>query len=367
MPVPPMKFSAEAKALLGDEASVMEGSSSSQKDGEVRGYLRLDKTTRRQSPAVVSERFRQRHGSPAPPRDGSPRIVRLNMNGTAPSSVKSPSSLLNRSSPEAASSQNFITPGPRTRLARSASSNLQSTAEAEDLQGVNQSSAGSQYHAEPTTHSKEHSSIQDAEAQMGNLSISRSRADETGAHTGQRQKRVQVTGKFLRGPARRGMKRGQSEEDQTPNREGGASSGENQPPENEQQQQSEPAIQNVSAIKSAEAKDVDPAEQQRPPHVRFQSQASIITGSPEQKRHEHANTAATDASPDKLKPTTSIISPVKTAQPVYRLPPPAIPSRFDQENEPPPTFKRNKILTSTNGEHGKIMVAQDDKMLIQTH
>ena len=63
IPVPPMKFSAEVKSLLGDEASVMEGSSPTQQRKEEgrAGFMRLDQppAARRGSPFALGRRWRE--------------------------------------------------------------------------------------------------------------------------------------------------------------------------------------------------------------------------------------------------------------------------------------------------------------------
>ncbi|KAG8530846.1 uncharacterized protein KY384_004203 [Bacidia gigantensis] len=362
VPVPPMKFSAEAKAILGDEASVI-GSSPSQKRDDSRGYMRLDPPRKKVSPLAVSQRFQERSGLQSSLRNGSPRIVRLNASSPNSSTLKRTTSLFNGTSPKAKEHDDFVTPGPRCKSAQSGSANFGSHISSEGQKTEYQSSAESQWQPDPTTTSKEHSSIHDAEGQMGNLSVSRNRVDDTGAHTGQRQKRVQVTGKFLRGPARRGMKRRQSEEDQSPNHEA------IQSPSDGKQQQGEfhepdvePRMPASAIERNPRHQETDKEDQSRPPHVRFQSQASIITGSPEQKRHEPAKAPLNETGV--VKPVVTSSS--KDAHPTYKLPPPSIPSRYDQENEPPPTFRRNKLITARAIENGKIMVAQDEKMLIQT-
>lgn len=374
--VPPMKFSAEVKSLLGDEASVMEGSSPSHRKEEVRGgIMRFDQppAARRGSPLALGRRWRERvAASPggAGSRVASPRIVRLNA-----TSVPTPSPLRSgeeekEASPEGGKQQDYITPAPRVRRFQPSSNSVGSRSfdmGGQESGGAIQASGGSKGHAELATNSKEHSHLQDAEAQMGSLSINRTRGPEDmGSQTGTRQKRVQVTGKFLRGPARRGMIRRQSEE--TPNHDQAPSSGSG--PRSDGQAKDENPIsilRNASPKPENPPKDTKTADEQRPPHVRFQSQASVITGSPEQKHRDVPKEPLIDTIDIKTKRSTESASSDKQTRPCFKLPPmPPLPSRFDQENDPPPTFKRNKDSGVALGLKDKFSIAQDEKMLAPT-
>ena len=370
IPVPPMKFSAEVKSLLGDEAMAIEGSSPSQKKEEAKPIMRLDRPLRRQSPLALSDRFREKTESPAGSRSGSPRIVRLNAN-PAPSGLVRTTSSFNQFPPQTQPNQDMITPAPRSRNQRPVSPTQRSGEHAgasSDPRVALPSSAGSQPPIEPSTVSKDQSSIHEAEAQMSNLSINKNRGDDVGAQTGQRQKRVQVTGRFLRGPARRGIKRRQSEEDQSPHQGHLPSSG-GDIQSSAQSHPSQDPVNPPEPSPNAEAQHQPPddANPERPPHVRFQSQASVVTGSPEQKHHEPIKEPLIDTVESKPRPTIEPRSSSKRSQPIFKLPPmPLLPSRFDQENDPPPTFKRNKTRGAVLGEKEKFSIAQDDKMLAQT-
>lgn len=379
IPVPPMKFSAEVKSLLGDEASVMEGSSpSQQRKEEVRGggFMRLDQppgAARRGSPLALGRRWRERVAASsggAGSRAASPRIVRLNA-----TSVPTPSPLRSggeekEASPEGAKQQDYITPAPRVRRFQPLSNSVGSGSldmGRQESAGANQASGGSQAPVEPATSSKEHSHLQDAEVQMGSLSINRTRgAEDVGSQTGPRQKRVQVTGKFLRGPARRGMIRRQSEE--TPNHDQAPASGSGLRSDGQGKDENPISIlRNASPKSENPPKDTKPVDEQRPPHVRFQSQASVITGSPEQKHRDVPKEPLNDPIETKMKPSTDSASSDKPNRPFFNLPPmPPLPSRFDQENDPPPTFKRNRDNGAAFGLKDKFSIAQDEKMLAPT-
>ena len=377
VPVAPMKFSAEAKALLGEEASVLGGSSPSQKnEGHVGGGLQeRSDAVRRKSPGPLGAmRFRERTASPASSRSGSPRIVRLNVGTAAPSTLRRTTAVDN--SPRQAQHQHdLITPAPRVRGHQKDPSVARSGNISSDAHGsgtAKKLSAGSEAQAEPMSNSREHSSIHETALQMSNLSINRTRGEETGVQGSMRIKRVgKVTGRYLSGPARRGMKRRQSDEDQSPVHEDALSSGGGQLYSSGERRHS-PLLQ----VADASPKGIDKPmgrpkspTHERPPHVRFQSQADIITGSPMPSSQELPK-ALIDTAESKPRPAPSSSkeeSSGKRVQPIFKVPPlPPLPSRFDQENEPPPTFKRNKPNGSALSEKQKLSVMSDEKMLIQT-
>lgn len=376
-PVAPMKFSAEAKALLGEEASVLGGSSPSQKNESQNGgpLQQRVNAVRRRSPLLSgASRLGERTASPASSRSGSPRIVRLSVGTAVPATLQSTAAT--DSSPQQAQQQgDFITPAPRTRGHQTTPpvtkfSNASSDARESSI--GKPSSAGSEARAEPMSNSREHSSIHETVLQMSNLSINRTRGEETGVQGSMRIKRVgKVTGRYLSGPARRGMKRRQSDEDQSPIHEDALSSGGGQLVSSGDIRES-PLLQiaDVSPrpIDRPTSRPKSP-QHERPPHVRFQSQADIITGSPLQSSHEPPKALiGTIESKPKPAPLSSREGSLgKRVQPIFKVPPlPPLPSRFDQENEPPPTFKRNKPNSSTISEKQKFSVMSDEKMLIQT-
>ena len=376
-PVAPMKFSAEAKALLGEEASVLGGSSPSQRnESQSEGRLQAKaNVARAKSPNLrEASRLRERTASPASSQSGSPRIVRLKV-GTAVPSTLWRTAAVDDSPQEAAQQRDLITPAPRTRgyetslpVPRSGtvSSDPHQSSTAKPL------SAGSEAQAEPMSNSREHSSIHETALQMSNLSINRTKSEETGAQGSMRIKRVgKVTGRYLSGPARRGMKRRQSEEDQSPTRDGALSSGGGQLLSSGERKES-PLLQLADLSPKGSDRPITrpkSPQHERPPHVRFQSQADIITGSPMPSSQEPPK-ALVDTVESKPKPVSLSNrdgSSGKRVQPIFKVPPlPPLPSRFDQENEPPPTFKRNKPNGTAMSEKQKFSVMSDEKMLIQT-
>ena len=377
VPVAPMKFSAEAKALLGEEASVLGGSSPSQRNESHFGGALQEKANavRRKSPGPLGAmRFRERTISPATSRSGSPRIVRLNVGTAAPSTLRKTTAVDN-SPGHAQHQKDLITPAPRVRDYRKnppVTRSGQSSSDAREPNAAKILSSGSEAPADPMSNSREHSSIHETALQMSNLSISRTKGEETGVQGSMRIKRVgKVTGRYLSGPARRGMKRRQSDEDQSPIHEDALSSGGSQLLSSRERRDS-PLLQVADASSDGVDRPISrpkSPQHERPPHVRFQSQADIITGSPMPSNQELPK-ALIDTIESKPRPAPSSSneqSSGKRVQPIFKVPPlPPLPSRFDQENEPPPTFKRNKPNGSALSEKQKFSVMSDEKMLIQT-
>ncbi|KAL9101143.1 MAG: hypothetical protein Q9163_003568 [Psora crenata] len=367
--VRPMKFSAEVKLLLGDEASILEGSSPPQTKVEPKPIMHLDRPLRKHSPLISSGRIKDGNVSPVTSRNASPRVVRLKVGPAQP--LRKTAMMQNETSPVIQQRQDLITPAPRPRSHQSLLSKDQWGGKSSDVHEAHLSdilSAKSEPQFQPSRGSREDSTAQEAESQLANLSINRTHGEDASAHTAQRQKRVQVTGRFLKGPARRGIKRRQSEEEPSPNvatlpfseshlrtqKEAPGSSG----------------VLNgrsASSAPTSHGEGSEGADQQRPAHVRFQSQANIITGSPEQKVHQPAKTLLTGTAESKSKNSANPRPAGEVVWPIFKVPPlPPLPSRHDQENEPPPTFKRNKRDGVGLGDDGIFSIAQDEKMLIQT-
>ena len=376
-PVPPsMKFSAEVKALLGDEASMISTSPPSQQnEGQVlEPVYEPVRPIKARSPQPLNRSARERTASPASVRFGSPRIVRLKAATAAPSTLRKAASVMNESaSPVSHRQHDYVTPAPRARSHLANSLETKSEGESRDTPGsgaTKPSSAGIQAPLEPTPCSREHSDMQETASQMGNLSINKTKGEETTGQGSLRIKRVgKVTGRYLSGPARRGMKRRQSEE--SPVHEDALSSGGGQPTkvdphEGSAGEEAGYASTNGSKRPGSHPKSPKP---ERPSHVRFQSQASIITGSPVQANKE-SQRSLLDSLDTKPRPQAfpQNEEPLeKQTQPVFKVPPlPLLPSRYDQENEPPPTFKRNKVNSGPLSENPKFSVMAEEKMLINT-
>ena len=368
-PVAPMKFSAEAKALLGEDASIMDGSSPSQKE-HVKNVLPVEKSDvgkRRSPPLATNQNVRDLSASPIYARSGSPRIVRLTSSTIAPSTLRrSLSAREDSNSPGARSQKDLVTPAPRPRSHQSSSPRLGSHGLHRDSAGserLSHSASENENRGEGNTNWKENSSIQETAAQMESLSIDQSKGEDYGLQTAQRQKRgLKITGRLLSGPARRGLKRRQSDDDQSPLHETNLPAGD----------RSEPPVD--KAITQGAATELDlqvvpkTLDHPFPSQVRFQSQANIDTGSPEARNQGLPRTSLVGSVDGKSKPSmtvSGVTSSGKRVQPIFKVPPlPALPSRFDQENEPPPTFKRNKPSGVGFSEpKDKLSVLSDDNML----
>ena len=377
IPEPPVKFSAEAKALLGDEASMIGGSSPSQpneskvKEGESQEKIN---PVWKQSPVLSRTSARSRTASPASIRSGSPRVVRVSASTAAPSTLKRTTSTLNdNGSSQIQYRRDLITPAARPRNPQPSSPKTRSGSASVEAHGSSTAkplSAGSINLSEPSSKNNDNSSIHEAATQMGNLSINKNKSEEAGAQGSVRIKRISVAGRYLSGPARRGMKRRQSDDDQSPVPESGL--------------RSDGAVQAVDKQNTSDLPDprsgfppgvenlpnnLDLVQNQRPSHVRFQSQASIVTGSPVPSNKEPLKEPDHQKPEVKSKPATAVnreVSLGKPLQPVFKVPPFPLPSRFDQENEPPPTFKRNKANGPILSDRQKFSVMSDEKMLMNT-
>lgn len=377
VPVPPMKFSAEAKAILGDEASVMERSPPSRRGGtENEAGSQLDQRpwARRSSP-TLEPAGKSGMTSPVPLRSRSPRIVRLSPTG-APAMQKSPTSN-SRGPSKAQDSEDWITPAPRPRSTgqQEQYGRMRTSSPGGDVQILSNPASRELGAASSAVPEEQADAVHDMALQVGSLSINQSR-DEVGAQGSLRVKRVgKVTGRYLSGPARRGMKRRQSEEDQSPVQEDPVSSGGTleAPAKNETDLiglQIEPVSPKFDVKFNVEARPVHEAKW----GLRHQDHVSLITGSPQNIDVKRAKIAALPVSLPKKTTTPSLVpnqasgKSTQPAQPAFKVPPlPLLPSRFDQENEPPPTFKRNKPNGPALSDWAyKVPEKSNEKMLIET-
>lgn len=366
VPVPTMKFSAEAKAILGDEASVMEDSSPSRKNS-VLGADRGDEDVRTRSsrnpppPRPFRHGLREKSASPASIHSGSPRIVRIRAGSATGKSEAQISQ--HRQSPLSRPDDDWITPAPRSRsgvaVATSVGSGLSDLARSDRRNNRQTSTTPGEY--APGSDQRE---VQEVATQMRSLSIGQ-KMEDTGVHTSIRVKRLGgVGGRYLSGPARRGMKRRPSEEDQSPMRDDAFSPDEfPKSGEGGWKKQEKPAPPLIEVREDASPK---PPEDHKP-QVRFQSQPSVLAESPTRDDYR-LQKPLEPLSQLKQSSKTTNLSSSKRNQPVFKVPAlPQLPSRYDQENEPPPTFKRNKPSGGALLDRPqKISVLHDEKMLIGT-
>lgn len=351
VPVPPIKFSAEAKALLGDEASVVYGSSPSSRpktstsDNAInRGEEHLQ---RKRSPPLLKSIVRTRETSPSRlQKPGTPRVVRLSVSpaGVSGNRRVSPTGSAAQS-PVGTKVQDWVTPAPRPPSALSGPS---SRSTGSGVVGLSEGSRrdrtqsdGSALSSAPRTTIRERSSdFDEAASQMGNMSTGRGRAEDPATQSSLRVKKVgKVSGRFLAGPARRGMKRRQDEEDQSPLHEQPDS-----PMQGSHDGRDSPGLVSAGDAESAPKKDVGdiwPASlNSNSNHVHFDKQPDIITGSPRESSRKKS-----PLPDERAKALSPILKPQSKEKPAlqFKVPRlPMLPSKYDQENEPPPTFKRNK-------------------------
>ncbi|KAI9819467.1 MAG: Dual-specificity kinase, spindle pole body (SPB) duplication and spindle checkpoint function [Pycnora praestabilis] len=382
----PMKFSALTKALLNDEASAIEVSSpvaTRENNGD-------DAPARAREQSVAAERV---HGSfppkysPSRLQTESPiprRIVRLSAGSTGSATLRRTTSGGNgfqRSPLSREKSLNeLITPAPRPRSVRI--TGTLSNSGACPGNSFNKQGSGGQISPEEED---EVPSLQDTGVRpqtgeingsihrYGSTTVGRIRqGEDTGVHGSLRVKRVgKVTGTFLSGPARRGGRRRQSEEDQSPLQENQDGAG-----EGADIREDDHGIATANEVKEetpALHAPVDLLSDQytlpeRPHIVRF------ATGSPERNK-ERARPFDPSSPPPRIgqPAVTRLSQPLSTssqmsnteAEPIFKVPalPPALPSTHDQENEPPPTFKRSRPQVE---KVHKISVLSDNKMLGNT-
>ena len=274
--------------------------------------------------------FREHTVSPAAYRPGSPRVVKLSGGGSGSGRLRRAMSMASGYDGSPLGNrglQDMKTPAQRTKSLLGGSSSAEN---------------GGDYSGKPSSGASGES------APMGASTMYRTRNEEAGMHNSLRVKRIgKVSGSFLSGPARRGMIRRQSEEDQVP-----YVNGDHQPAadnnhaleerpydgEAKHQPSSSPpkdefrASQRVRFAKESASPGQDNRQEARYSpysHVQLRDFANAQSG------------ANTSASKQTAAPAPA---PASKRLPVFKasdLPPP-LPSAYDQENAPPPTFKRDK-------------------------
>ncbi|MCJ1246413.1 Dual-specificity kinase, spindle pole body (SPB) duplication and spindle checkpoint function [Trapelia coarctata] len=366
-------LSAEAEELLGVKAATSLSSSLPQAVSAIDNTIprrMAERPLKRGNLQRLQPPVHDRIASPAAIRSGSPRIVRLSGGAIGSGRLRrtASTSSVNNGSPRATNIyRDLNTPAPRSRRAQTnvdtnGSVGVDNSAEKEvpgNGEGnMNQDSAAKE----------ELVDVQDSVAQMGSVTINRSKPEDVNAQGSLRIKRVgKVTGRYLSGPARRGIIRRHSDEEQSPLQEMVGSSGDQRSPlESNAEKESKPLDSQQLPEPSTHETRTDGEQDQRL-HVQFAAKPAVVSST---------ETDAMEPSKDvdQAKPSTASVSSVskgsssKRLQPVFKMPPlPALPSRHDQENEPPPTFKRNKpngldLLEKSR----KISIMHDEKMLADT-
>ena len=363
-------LSAEAEELLGVKAATSLSSSlpkaSNAIDNVVSRHL-AERPLKRENLQRFRPPMHDRIASPATTRSGSPRIVRLSGGPTGSGRLRrtASTSSVHDGSPRATNVyRDLNTPAPRPRRAQT---NIDTNGSGSIEYSAEQKApdSGEDHINQDSATKGEPSAVQDPVAQMGSFTVNRSKPEDANAQGSLRIKRVgKVTGRYLSGPARRGIIRRHSDEEQSPLQEIVASSGdrqsllepgeESEPKPMESKQLPEPSTQETKAD----------GEQDQHLHVQFATRETAVSST-------EVDLLEPGKDIGQAKPNISSMSSVangssgKRMQPVFKVPPlPALPSRHDQENEPPPTFKRNK----PNGldlleKPRKISMVHEDKML----
>ncbi|KAL8786432.1 MAG: hypothetical protein Q9195_008202 [Heterodermia aff. obscurata] len=360
VPVPPMVFSAEAKAILGDEVSLIGEPSALNKNTTPKDDIsdRAPSSNERRSPLSFERLVKRRGESPSSQLSGGHRIVRLSPAALGYGGVRRPASTsVAQESPVDRRPQDLITPAPRPRSVQALASRASNGTLEPDLmekENGEHVSTADNMEKEPMTVLKDgDNSMKEIAAHIGNLSITRVKGDDTGIQGSLRVKRVgKVTGRYLSGPARRGIKRRQSDEDQSPlhgdalDSGGALLVGTKEEDEYDQHNHRPDLPSTASAQPQPSQHDgSQPAHSYQNLGDNNHKDGDIHKESP---INEAETTAAEDSQdPPHIRanspPLATKPSQEKPSQPLFKVPPlPPLISRFDQENEPPPTFKRNK-------------------------
>ncbi|TAQ91471.1 hypothetical protein B7494_g166 [Chlorociboria aeruginascens] len=374
----PMKFSALTKALLNDDASVVDQSTSRTTKEPEPGQARAGSGSLSllDGPAADPE---TRSNGPFPKRivrlSGTPGSSTLRRTASLSSAVKRRNEQL---AAKAESPLDLNTPAPMPRTVRipiTTSNNSGISAGSSGRLSIRTNSesrkeeeVGSQEHLTTVARSQLATS-QGSVSKYGTVGRTRY-GEEAGLQSSMRPKRLgKMAGSFLSGPARRGRRR-QDDEDQSPVDEQGDvldAAGSNQEPQSQESKALEPQSENPGSSQESEtnraslyslsyrdfasgspvgSKNIHNSISSRsPPKPRD-------SGSPPNSK-EYLNSVLRSRSPppptlSNSKLATQDSQGSKIGQPVFKVPAPRpdIPSAHDQENEAPPTFKRNKQTSS---------------------
>ncbi|KAI9787380.1 MAG: Dual-specificity kinase, spindle pole body (SPB) duplication and spindle checkpoint function [Peltula sp. TS41687] len=379
----PMKFSALTKALLNEEGgSVVDTSPrppvedmhdnrkavvSLEQENRSAGFIERQQTLKRaNSPDTPVAR------SNGPPQ----RVIRLS-GGSSVGSVtlrRTASTANLKSSPHIVTAvslgdtkaQDLITPAPRPRSVYTRRDIGQSTGDSlakQDLAASHHShtqETADQIQELPATVSKSQlPGSQEGALRYGSSTVNRSKygGEDNISQGSLRVKRVgKVSGSFLSGPARRGRRR-YSEEEASPGQEN--ENANPQIPETEiesqhQNSQEKQPKQDGNIYSGGEGVQERSLGGTTPPvdkshHVRFAIGSPAKAADEEIRSLRSASPSAKNSSSQQYSSATSRSSGMNVnVRPMFKVPPPppSLPSRYDQENEPPPTFKRNKPSVS---------------------
>ncbi|MCJ1314090.1 hypothetical protein MMC25_007770 [Agyrium rufum] len=338
------KISAEAERILGQ----LERGHTINKAGGV--GLRKSPSSPAFRPVLETRRT-----SPAAYRTGSPRVVRLS---TVPNNNSAPK----RNAPSLAS-------GPRSPSATSSTSDLKTPAQSTRQPalsskdrygsiGLSQSNGSgmSSGHLYATARNSRTEAIVGNEideneyAENQNDSVSKG-GDDQGLYNSLRVKRLgKVAGSYLSGPARRGMIRRHSDEEQSPSHNRmPPGDGSPVPAGNGGTSMERPHAPHLldEPLPSHEEVLTLPLPVGSNSPVSKGSEALDFRDTSPERKPGHSKSSKLDLLLDVTEATIPIQPqfPLLNRQlPAFKIPPlPSLPSHYDQENDPPPTFKQNRI------------------------
>ncbi|KAJ5153396.1 uncharacterized protein N7482_009874 [Penicillium canariense] len=350
--VPEPKFSASVKALLdGDGLGSSPHLHKGQHQQQASSYERRSAMGSRQhsqSPRNTSPHD-QSNGSPAP------RVVRIGAISSSSRFSREGSPLSNSQSAESEAQDrpnDFITPAPRPRSVRihaSRSGTRSPSSISPSLVRSTERQSGDEYGSGDRSDSDRKSRYDDDPvSRIGTSSVLRGRhGDDAGPQSSLRVKRVgRLTGTFLNGPARRGVMRRQSEENNEDNYLLNDGIREHEEPQdvNAEYHQARGSAK-PSSPKVSWATDPSPPHDNEKQYPRADRPASRAAGEGPFSRSSSPRSygSQSKSTPGSSEVSSSRMSSAKE-QPAFKVPslPPPLPSTRDQENEPPPTFKRTK-------------------------
>lgn len=379
LPVP-MKFSALTNALLNDEASMLGSASPIAQINEhnLSGSTAVAQRHTYTEPPAPEQMARERTASPAMvSRTHSPyprRVVRLS--GT-PGSLRRTTSLSNsvRAPSEQVPSRpgsplDLSTPAPYPRTVRipiTASSNhgssFGSSGRASNRIGSGSGARAAALEQEemedPATVARPYNATSlGSVTRYGSSTANRTRyGEEAGMQSSMRVKRLGKAGSFLSGPARRGKRR-QSEDEQGPGQDAEGAESAFSSQERQSQEPEGQAAENQDGG-SGEAASSQESEAPKSSFYSASQYRDFASGSPMSGREALKQARPSPPMPVYNRPAEPVIEqarpppsenapPAQPAQPIFKLPAPRpeMPSNHDQENEAPPTFKRNKAPPS---------------------
>jgi serine/threonine-protein kinase TTK/MPS1 len=383
----PIKLSAEAEEILGEDVAPVRSARK-----QLRSYYGNDAIRHSEQndsePQLIQ---RRRLGSLSPGRsNGSPvpRVVRVNsgprptMSGT----FGRDGSFLYKNharttEPGIPNPHDSITPAPRVRRVRVSGGRSQTRSPLSNSSTNKTGSAGTIQKEEHATQEEdspdavdERANADDDEpAPIGPSTVTRPRrGDENGMQSTMRVKRVGA-GSFLTGPVRRGMIRRQSEEDDVNHIQSSQGSPNSSLPKEQDHvlEQVGAELDHLELHKHSPSSkpNIDPRSASPPNHVSFMSSTPAVP--PENERDDPQqlspprvlgpkprSTPASNGSHPSSKSSSTRV------RPIFKVPPlPPLPSTHDQENEPPPTFKRSKPSATMLGEIQKVATLEDGKTM----